>query len=510
MARDFTFSTGDHVDTGNSPISAYPFTMAGRFKVDNFDGGQNYGLTLYFGATGNIDYGIGPHYGNWSIYGRNTSYIFKASSENTAGVWGQVVGVFASATDRRLYLDGIQIASDTISVPFSTSVDQFSLGAKTDNGPNDSFDGQGAEVCLWDVELTTEEITALAGGTNPRFIQPPGLKVYWKIGSESPVADLSGNGNNGTVVGTTVVDHAPVGPYIVSSTPTNWIAAGGAEATGSAAGSATISGVGVARIAAVGSSAGVTTASGVGEATFLAVGASAGVATVSGTGFSKFQATGSSSGTSTVTATGQGKFEGVAASAGSATVSGVAASDQSIAAATGTSTVSGVGAGIFSGVGSSSGGATVSGSGIAKITGVGSSVGVSSEFWVGLAKHLSTFTIPGVSNVTGIGASVYAGLGSTAGSATVSGVGSSVIGQGVGSSSGVASEFWVGLAKHLATFTISGGSTVSGISPIPPDTTGSGSGRKGAGSAIVNGGTGNFTSRVGGGSVGSESGRGSI
>ena len=141
MARDFEQVTSDHVDLFSSPISAYPFTMAGRFSIDAFVNALIPALTLYQSGSGIVDYGIGPTYLNWGIYARNTTFYHAASSENTTNVWGHLVGVFASATDRRLYLDGVQIASDTDNVIFNTGCDKFSCGAKTDNGPNVSFNG---------------------------------------------------------------------------------------------------------------------------------------------------------------------------------------------------------------------------------------------------------------------------------------------------------------------------------------------------------------------------------
>jgi len=217
-ARDFAEATGDHVDVnGNAGISAYPFTMSACVKLDSFVTFQRHIATLYKTNTGSVDYGLQPTVssGNkFRIYARNSTYITAVGSTTVnTGQWYHLVGVWASATDRRLYLDGVQDASSTTSVTFNTGVNQFSFGAKTDNSPNNSINGKAGCGGLWAAELTTNEITALANGAKPHEVQPASLKVYWPMWGSSPEPDLSGNGNNGTVAGTSIADHFG-GPYV--------------------------------------------------------------------------------------------------------------------------------------------------------------------------------------------------------------------------------------------------------------------------------------------------------
>ncbi len=57
-------------------------------------------------------------------------------------------------------------------------------------------------------------IRRLGRSTAAALIRPGSLLLYWRLwGTCSPEVDLSGKGRNGTVSSTTVVNHAPVGPY---------------------------------------------------------------------------------------------------------------------------------------------------------------------------------------------------------------------------------------------------------------------------------------------------------
>lgn len=142
-------------------------------------------------------------------------------------------------------------------------------------------------------------------------------------------------------------------------------AASGSDGAGTAAGVATVSGVGASTAAAAGSSAGVATVAGIGS-TAGASGTSAGVATVSGVGASTAAAAGSSAGVATVAGVGSTTANvqsGAGSSAGVATVSGVGAPRAAAAgSSSGLASVSGVGASFATqGAGAAAGSATVIG-----------------------------------------------------------------------------------------------------------------------------------------------------
>jgi hypothetical protein len=74
-----------------------------------------------------------------------------------------------------------------------------------------------ADVAVWNVVLSTFEISGLIAGIRPFRIRPKNLAAWWPLdGYASLEVDLSGNKFNGTLTGTTQV---LVGPPFVSSTP---------------------------------------------------------------------------------------------------------------------------------------------------------------------------------------------------------------------------------------------------------------------------------------------------
>lgn len=147
-------------------------------------------------------------------------------------------------------------------------------------------------------------------------------------------------------------------------------AAGGGSVesgAGTAAGAATVSGVGASTAASAGTSNGLATASGTGASTAASAGTSAGVATASAVGASTAASVGTSAGAAVVSGVGD-----VAPSAGSA--AGTSA---------GTSTASGVGASTVAAAGTAAGSASASGAGAARADSAGTSAGLATATGVG-------------------------------------------------------------------------------------------------------------------------------
>jgi hypothetical protein len=67
------------------------------------------------------------------------------------------------------------------------------------------WEGALADFALWSVALSGANLTALASGQRADHVHPSNMLVYYPILGGSPELDKSGNGNNGTVTGTTVV-----------------------------------------------------------------------------------------------------------------------------------------------------------------------------------------------------------------------------------------------------------------------------------------------------------------
>lgn len=142
---------------------------------------------------------------------------YMSSGADTAdlptGVWIHLAGTWSSGGPIRLWRNGVNTASSgnlTFTTPNTAIQPRIGNTAETTPRP---VNGRIAEVAIWNVALTANEMIALANGTSPSQVRRSALLGYWPLwGAASPEADLSGNRNNGTVTGAVAADHCPCGP----------------------------------------------------------------------------------------------------------------------------------------------------------------------------------------------------------------------------------------------------------------------------------------------------------
>jgi hypothetical protein len=213
MARSFTRTNNDYLHISSAVLTSTPITMACWYKVTDI---TNFhclmSLTNYVG-------GASGHFHMLAARGdvagdklEATSYSGASSAAlsdiaYTANVWQHGCAVFASATDRRVYLDGGNKGTN------ATSRNPTSLGftsiamLRRDGYLQGPVDGLIAEAGMWNVALTDDEVAILAKGVSPQLVRPGNLVAYWPlIGRYSPEIDLVG-GYNLTVDGAVVENH---------------------------------------------------------------------------------------------------------------------------------------------------------------------------------------------------------------------------------------------------------------------------------------------------------------
>jgi len=119
----------------------------------------------------------------------------------SAGVWYSLLGLFTSATDRKIFVNGVQDGSDTTSRTPTGAATKIRVGLGADN-----FNPSGspmAEVAVWSVALSADEIASLAF-KSPRSIRPDAL-VYHGPLLENATIDLVAPA--ATVTGTLTKDN---------------------------------------------------------------------------------------------------------------------------------------------------------------------------------------------------------------------------------------------------------------------------------------------------------------
>ena len=186
MAITFQRAFPDYLYCTNPWNGTLPVTVACWFRSASL--AATYDVLLRFeDATGANQSAI-------FLAGITASSTLAAASENSAGTivqgvssgtfssntWTHACGVWASSTSRTAYLQGTAGTTNTTSnTPTAASLTRMAIGAAGISGGGGSFwDGDIAEIGVWNVALTQDEITSLANGFSPLKIRPTALLSY--------------------------------------------------------------------------------------------------------------------------------------------------------------------------------------------------------------------------------------------------------------------------------------------------------------------------------------------
>jgi hypothetical protein len=179
-------------------ITATPLTIACWFKSDNDTTDQclfslgNTGTTGdLFALKASMDAAGNPVRMSTAAAG---AFSTAASSTGaTVNVWHHACGVSASATSRAAYIDGGSKGTNTTSRTPS-GINASIIGRSERSTPIEYFNGEIAEVALWNVALGDDEVASLGKGCHPFLVRPESLVAYWPVwGNESPELDYFKN-----------------------------------------------------------------------------------------------------------------------------------------------------------------------------------------------------------------------------------------------------------------------------------------------------------------------------
>jgi hypothetical protein len=229
MARNFPNSTASRLTLASSAITAAPVTIVAWVRL------------TAVGTVGRVIAGVNN---SASASARNAFQLVMNTTETilartgdgasfnssetagtlTAGAWAHAGAVFASATSRTAYLDGTAATPDTNSrVPSGINQTTIGLTSHSSGTLANPWNGEIAEVGIWDVALGDAEMKALAKGISPLLIRPASLVYYWPIlGKYNPEIDRISGGAL-TVTGTTQAAAHPRIMYPRVDTPARMI-----------------------------------------------------------------------------------------------------------------------------------------------------------------------------------------------------------------------------------------------------------------------------------------------
>ena len=209
MSYDFD-GTDDWIgNTTTCPITNAPFTASCWFNADVFDGGA---LITLSNSSGNDRFQLritATPTIRFLAVDADVNDTFDSTGTPVVSTWGHACMSATSATSRAVYFNGANKATDTTSRTI-TGLSRLHIGSARDANTNQSyFNGRIAEVGVWDVALTDDEVASLGQGISCALIRPQSLVFYAPLIRN--IVDLSKNNlaltNNG---GATVADHTRV------------------------------------------------------------------------------------------------------------------------------------------------------------------------------------------------------------------------------------------------------------------------------------------------------------
>ena len=201
MARLFNDSQSEYLKVDQAAITAYPFVLHGWFYSDNLVDYQSIvwvgdkdvtNSQFFIGLAGGVanDPVRAFAYDSGGAY--NNAYSSTSYLQN---VWQACTGIFVSATDLRVFLDGGGKGTDNSGADSNpANNNSMGIGRNSDSSPSDYMSGRIAEAAIWDLtnwpgatasdkadEFERLALPALADRYSPLFF-PLGRVDYWPLG----------------------------------------------------------------------------------------------------------------------------------------------------------------------------------------------------------------------------------------------------------------------------------------------------------------------------------------
>lgn len=184
MARAFVAASSQYLNRSDTPISGGSWTLSAWIRPTALN--DNVVLMIGAGAADPRAYlavnSAGP--GTIGVVQDDgpTTATVSTSATATTGTWQHVAGVFG-LTARAVYLRGGNKASNATALTAHTLTGPLSIGRYDDGASvtGNYFDGSIAEVGVWNVALTDDEIALLGRGYAPSLIRRSALAGYWPL-----------------------------------------------------------------------------------------------------------------------------------------------------------------------------------------------------------------------------------------------------------------------------------------------------------------------------------------
>ena len=182
MAYQFN-GTNQHLSTASAPSSGSPMTIACWFNASAVQSAVLVSVGVSSGAHRNQLQAVNgtPGVSNYinavAVGATATPISFGATGVNT-NTWGHAAGVFTSATSRTGYTNGVASVANLTDCGTQNAASSIVVGARWSTTLGLHYSGLVAEVGVWNVALTADEIASLANGVACRLVRPQSLVFY--------------------------------------------------------------------------------------------------------------------------------------------------------------------------------------------------------------------------------------------------------------------------------------------------------------------------------------------
>jgi hypothetical protein len=179
MAYEFN-GTNQSMETTSIPLSSTPLTMACWFNSDSATVVQNT-FTIRGTGTSYMTIFLRGDLAGDPIQVAIANLGAPSTASSTAGysanTWHHACAVFSSSTDRTIYLNGANSATNTANIAITPNNILIGAGG-SGAGTLQFMDGELADIGIWNVALTAAEIASLADGMTCDKVRPQSLVFY--------------------------------------------------------------------------------------------------------------------------------------------------------------------------------------------------------------------------------------------------------------------------------------------------------------------------------------------
>lgn len=198
--------TSDHIDVGDSNnfVTGNNVTMACWFRLLDDDGSQYLISNQRSSGGSNISIRLNSNsavttagYVSLLLWNGSTiGYVNYDGNVDTSNQWHHIA-VTTTSGAQKIYLDGIDVASGTLTFANAASTDHTTLGAHNLSGTGD-FKGYMANVGIWNAVLTQAQVKSIMHKDYASLSasEKTNLVSWWNLSSD---ANDSHGSNHGTL-----------------------------------------------------------------------------------------------------------------------------------------------------------------------------------------------------------------------------------------------------------------------------------------------------------------------